>query len=155
MPKRAGQRTSSGPDDLFVHDRAEAVVLQHAGAAELFGNGEPDDPCLAGSEHRVAVDLARSIPFLAVLGAHVALDEVLDQVAECLVVLVVDVAFHAVLPNVSGVVAPASLCLRADAVAWRCKNASHHAWHRVSRLWEATDRRSDGRPDRMLRSQCA
>ena len=90
----AGERTGTGADDLFVDDRAEAVVLQHSGAAELLGDRESDDAGLACGEHGRAVDLAVGIPLLALLVRRVALDELLDDVAECLVVLVVDVALH-------------------------------------------------------------
>ena len=96
----AGERPGAGADDLFVHDRAEAVVLQHAGAAELLGHREADEARLAGGEHRRPVDLALGVPPLARLVRHVALDELLDDVAERLVVLVVDVALHVRLPLV-------------------------------------------------------
>ena len=57
-------------------------------------------PGLARGEHRRAVDLALGIPPLARLVRDVALDELLDDVAERLVVLVVDVALHVRLPLV-------------------------------------------------------
>ena len=60
-----GERADAGADGLFVDDRAEAVVLQHAGAAELLGHREPEDAGLARREHRGAVDLAVGIPLLA------------------------------------------------------------------------------------------
>ena len=61
----AGERAGAGADHLFVDDRAEAVVLQHAGAAELLGNREADEARLARGEHRRAVDLALGVPALA------------------------------------------------------------------------------------------
>ena len=90
----AGERADTGADGLFADDRAEAVVLQHSGAAELLGDAESEDAGLACGEHGRAVDLAGGIPLLALLIRRVPLDELLDHVAECLVVLVVDVAFH-------------------------------------------------------------
>ena len=90
----AGQRAGTGADRLFADDRAEAVVLQHPGTAELLGNAQAEDARLARGEHRRAVDLAVGIPLLALLVRRVTLDELLDDVAERLVVLVVDVALH-------------------------------------------------------------
>ena len=90
----ARERALAGLDDLFEHDRAEAVVLQHARAAELLRHGEPDNAGLARGEHRGAVDLAVRLPLLALLLRGVALDELLDDVAERLVVFVVDIALH-------------------------------------------------------------
>src|SRR3546814_9849583 len=88
------QRTCPGLDDLFHHDRAEAVVLQHPGTAELLGHRQPDEAGLTGGEHRRAVDLTLRVPALARLVADVTLDEFANDLAERLVVFVVDVAVH-------------------------------------------------------------
>ena len=101
MPKAPASEPAPARDDLFVDDRAEAVVLEHPGAAELLGDREADEARLARGEHGRTIDLARGIPPLARLVRHVALDELLDDVAERLVVLVVDVALHVRLPLVS------------------------------------------------------
>ena len=62
MPKAPASEPAPARDDLFVDDRAEAVVLQHAGAAELLGNRESDEAGLARGEHGRTIDLARGIP---------------------------------------------------------------------------------------------
>ena len=98
----ARERSGAGADDLFVDDGAEAVILQHAGTAELFRNRKSDQAGLGCGAHRGAVDLAVWVPLRHLLGGDVALDELFDDVAERLVVLVVDVTLHEMTPFVSG-----------------------------------------------------
>ncbi len=112
--ERAGERAVAGADDLFEHDRAEAVVLQHAGAAELLGNREADDAGLARGEHGRAVDLTVGVPLLALVLGRVALEELLDDVAERLVVFVVDVALHVLRPFVGSRRSPSGPHRRGD-----------------------------------------
>ena len=139
----SGERPGTCRDHLFVDDRAEAVVLQHPGAAELLGHREADETRLARGEHRRPVDLALGVPALARLVRDVALDELLDDVAERLVVLVVDVALHVRLPLVfERPGSPACAQVRWQAAVsiipgatlayrWVCEIGSYGSWHCV------------------------
>jgi len=135
-PFCTGERPGSGSDRLLADDRAEAVVLQHPGTAELLGNRESDDARLAGGEQRLPVDLAVTIPLLALLGRRVPLHEHPDDVAERLVVLVVDVALHVRPALLSASVAGPVLAVRCGRVAARDSRTRERTeaeplWHRI------------------------
>src|SRR5690606_21532384 len=74
------------------------VAVVAATAAEVLRRGEAEDALLAGREPHVAVDQALLLPPLDV-GRHLTGDELADDLAERLVVLVVQVTLHVGTPS--------------------------------------------------------